>query len=49
MEQHLEGLSWTVERRASRLSVDPDHQVLLLEYGGGETNPMLQGNLSGPG
>jgi hypothetical protein len=28
---------------------DPDNQVLLLEYGGGDTNPMLQGNLSGPG
>jgi hypothetical protein len=24
-------------------------QVLLLEYGGGDTNPMLQGNLGGPG
>jgi len=24
-----------------------DNQVLLLEYGG-DTNPMLQGNLSGP-
>ena len=31
-----------------RLSEDPDNQVLLLEYGGGDTNPMLQGNLSGP-
>jgi DNA-binding GntR family transcriptional regulator len=35
--------------RASRLSVDPDNQVLLLEYGGGDTNPMLQANVSGPG
>jgi choline dehydrogenase-like flavoprotein len=32
---------------ANRLSEDPDNQVLLLEYGGGDTNPMLQGNLSG--
>jgi choline dehydrogenase-like flavoprotein len=32
---------------ASRLSEDPDNRVLLLEYGGGDTNPMLQGNLSG--
>jgi hypothetical protein len=24
-----------------------DNQVLLLEYGGGDTNPVLQGNLSG--
>jgi choline dehydrogenase len=31
---------------ASRLSED---QVLLLEYGGGDTNPTLQGHLSGPG
>ncbi len=34
---------------ANRLSEDPDSQVLLLEYGGGDTNPMLQGNLGGPG
>jgi len=34
---------------ASRLSEDPDNQVLLLEDGGRDTNPMLQGNLSGPG
>jgi choline dehydrogenase len=34
---------------ASRLPDDPDNQVLLLEHGGGNTNPMLQGNLSGPG
>jgi choline dehydrogenase-like flavoprotein len=34
---------------ASRLCEDPDSQVLLPEYGGGDTNPMLQGNLSGPG
>jgi choline dehydrogenase len=33
---------------ANRLSEDPDNQVLL-EYGGGDTNPMLQGTLSGPG
>ena len=33
----------------NRLSEDPDNQVLLLEYGGGDTNPMLQGNLSGTG
>ncbi len=33
----------------NRLSEDPDNQVLLLEYGGGDTKPMLQGNLSGPG
>ena len=33
---------------ANRLSEDPDSQVLLL-YGGGDTNPMLQGNLGGPG
>ena len=26
---------------ANRLSEDPDNQVLLLEYGGGDTNPML--------
>ena len=26
---------------ANRLSEDPGHQVLLLEYGGGDTNPML--------
>jgi len=32
---------------ASRLPEGPDNQVLLLEYGGGDTNPMLQGNLSG--
>ena len=49
MEQHLEDLSWTVERRASRLSVDPGHQVRLLEYGGEDTNPMLEANLSGLG
>jgi choline dehydrogenase-like flavoprotein len=34
---------------ANRLSEDPDNQVLLLEHGGGDTKPMLQGNLSGPG
>ena len=34
---------------ASRLSEDPDDQVLLLEHGGGDTNSMLQGNLSGRG
>jgi hypothetical protein len=33
----------------NRLSEDPDNQVLLLEYGGADTNPMLQGNLSGLG
>jgi len=32
---------------ASRLPEDPGSQVLLLEDGGGDTNPMLQGNLSG--
>jgi choline dehydrogenase-like flavoprotein len=32
---------------ANRLSEDPDNQVLLLECGGGDTNPMLLGNLSG--
>jgi choline dehydrogenase-like flavoprotein len=32
---------------ANRLSEDPGNQVFLLEYGGGDTNPMLQGNLSG--
>jgi choline dehydrogenase len=31
----------------SRLFEDPDNQVLLLEDGGGDTNPMLGGNLSG--
>jgi choline dehydrogenase-like flavoprotein len=30
---------------ANRLSEDPGNRVLLLEYGGGDTNPMLQGNL----
>ncbi len=34
---------------ASRLSEDPDNRVLLLEDGGGATNPMLQGDLSGSG
>jgi hypothetical protein len=34
---------------ANRLSEDPDNQVLPPEYGGGDTNPMLLGNLSGPG
>jgi choline dehydrogenase len=34
---------------ANRLSEDPDNQMLRLEYGGGDTNPMLQGSLSGPG
>jgi choline dehydrogenase len=34
---------------ANRLSEDPGNQVLLLEYGGGDTNPVLQGTLSGPG
>jgi choline dehydrogenase-like flavoprotein len=33
----------------SRLCEDPDSQVLLPEYRGGDTNPMLQGNLGGPG
>ena len=32
----------------NRLSEDPDNQMRLLGYGGGDTNPMLQGNLSGP-
>ncbi len=32
---------------ANRLSEDPGNQVLLLEDGGGDTNPVLQGNLSG--
>lgn len=32
---------------AHRLLRTRDNQVLLLEYGG-DTNPMLQGNLSGP-
>lgn len=32
----------------NRLSEDPDNQILLPGYGGGDTNPMLQGNLSGP-
>lgn len=34
---------------ADRLPEHPDNRVLLLEYGGGNTNPVLQGNLSGPG
>ena len=28
---------------ANRLSEDPDNQVLLLEYGGGDTNPNAPG------
>jgi GntR family transcriptional regulator, transcriptional repressor for pyruvate dehydrogenase complex len=53
MEQHLEGLSWTANRMrwwtSTRSSEDLDNQVPLLEYGGGDTNPMLQGNLSRSG
>lgn len=33
---------------ANRLSEHPDNRVLLPEYGV-NTNPVLQGNLSGPG
>ena len=32
---------------ASRLAEDPDSQLRLLADGGGDTTPMLQGNLSG--
>ena len=33
---------------ANRLPEHPDNRVPLLDYGG-DTNPVLQGNLSGPG